>query len=311
MRELERQIGSIHNLVLFEAAARLASFSRAAEELGVTQPAVSQAVKRLEAAIGARLFRRSHRAIALTDAGERLHDDVTDGFARILATARQIGRSSRPDHVTLLASTAFATWWMVPRLAEFRTRHPHVDLRLETLDKDLDIAAEATTLAVRRGNGQWSGYASALIAPERLVAVASPIFLSRHPPVAGVGDLRTLPLIHLDEPHRYRPGWSNYLAHFGIDFRDNGEGLRLNDYALVLQAAMAGEGVAIGWQHICERPIMQGLLRAVGPWIWTTGEGFHLVWSASQEISDHAAMVRDWIVARAKGEVVYETAIPS
>lgn len=300
MRELERHVGSVHNLVFFEAAARLASFSRAAEELGVTQPAVSQAVRRIEAAIGARLFQRSHRAITLTDAGGHLYQDVSDGFARMLVTARQIGRAARPDHVTLLVSTAFATWWMVPRLAEFRARHPKVDLRLETLDKDLDIAAEATSLAVRRGNGRWPGYACALIAPERLVAVARPAFLARQGPVATIGDLRALPLIHLDEPHRYRPGWSEFLAHFGIDFRDLGEGLRLNDYALVLQAAMAGEGVALGWQHICERPIAQGLLQAVGPWMWETGEAFHLVWSASESISAHAALVRDWIVARAQ-----------
>lgn len=300
MRTLERQVGSVRNLLIFEAAARLASFSRAAEELGVTQPAVSQAVRRLEVAIGTRLFQRSHRQVALTDAGERLYSEVADGFGRILSTVSQIGRSSRPDHVTLLVSTAFATWWMVPRLSVFRARHPEVDLRLETLDKDLEIAVETTTLAVRRGGGQWQGYASALIAAESLVAVASPAFLAKHGPVRSVSELRGLPLIHLDEPHRYRPGWRDYFAHFRVAFRDGGEGLRLNDYALVLQAAMAGEGVAIGWQHICDRPIAQGLLRAAGDWVWETGDGFYLVWSASQAISPDAALVREWITGVGK-----------
>jgi DNA-binding transcriptional LysR family regulator len=297
MRELERHIGSVHNLVIFESAARLRSFSRAADELGVTQPAVSQAVRRLEAAIGARLFQRSHRLVALTDAGERLFEDVSDGFSRILATARQIGRVSRPDHVTLLVSTAFATWWMVPRFAEFRPRYPGFDLRLETLDKDLEIAAEATSLAVRRGAGRWPGYASALIAREHLVAVASPALLSRTGELTTIRDLMELPLIHLEEPYRYRPGWPQFFAHFGADFRDNGEGLRLNDYALVLQAAMAGEGFALGWMHICERPISQRLLCAIGPWSWSTGDGFHLVWSDSIAISPHTALVREWIIA--------------
>ena len=298
MRELERHIGSVHNLVIFEAAARLASFSAAARELGITQPAVSQAVRRLETAIGARLFQRSHRAIALTAAGERLFEDVADGFSRILGTARQIGRTARPDHVTLLVSTAFATWWMVPRLAEFRARHPRVDLRLETLDKDLEIAAEATSLAVRRGDGHWPGYASAPIAPERLLAVASPAFLARQGTPASPADLPALPLIHLEEPHRYRPGWPDFLRALGVNYRDQGEGLRLNDYALVLQAAMAGEGVALGWAHVCERPLQQGLLRPAGPWEWVTGQGFHLVWSASVEMSPHATLARDWILGR-------------
>ncbi len=295
MRELERYIGSVHNLVIFESAARLGSFSRAAEELGVTQPAVSQAVRRLEAAIGARLFRRSHRLVALTDAGERLFDDVSDGFARIISTARQIGRGSRPDHVTLLVSTAFATWWMVPRLAEFRARHPGVDLRLETLDKDLEIASEATSLAVRRGDGHWPGYASVLIAREQLVAVASPAMVARAGELQSVRDLLALPLIHLEEPHRFRPGWTEFFAHFGVEFRDTGEGLRLNDYALVLQAAMAGEGIALGWRHICERPVAQGLLREIQPWSWRTGDGFYLVWSDSVPISAHTELFRDWI----------------
>jgi DNA-binding transcriptional LysR family regulator len=299
MRELERNLGSVRNLVVFEAAARLGSFSGAAAELGVTQPAVSQAVRRLENAIGVRLFQRSHRAIALTDAGARLHEDVADGFARILATARQIGRAGQREHVTVLASTAFATWWMVPRLAEFRATHPSVDLRLETLDKDLDISAEATSLAVRRGNGRWPGYESALIAPERLAPVASPAFLARRAPLRRALDLGSWPLIHLDEPHRYRPGWREYFAEFAVRYSDAGGGLRLNDYALVLQAAMAGEGVALGWMHVCARPLAQGWLQTLGPWEWHTGDGFYLVWSATQSISPHAAVVRDWILAEA------------
>lgn len=174
MREVLRRVGSVHNLVIFESAARLGSFSKAAHELSLTQPAVSQAVRRLETALGARLFQRHHRTIRLTDAGGRLYADVTDGFSRILATARQIGRAARGDHVTLLVSTAFATYWLVPRLAAFRQQHPDVELRLETLDKDVDIAAEATSLAIRRGNGEWPGYASALLTREHLIAVASP-----------------------------------------------------------------------------------------------------------------------------------------
>ena len=102
-----------------------------------------------------------------------------------------------------LVSTAFATWWLVPRLAEFRALYPSVDLRLETLDKDVDIAAEATSLAIRRGHGEWPGYASARLTPERITAVASPAFLSSHGPVRDLRHLLSWPLIHLDEPHRF------------------------------------------------------------------------------------------------------------
>jgi DNA-binding transcriptional LysR family regulator len=296
MRDLLRHVGSAHNLVVFEAAARLGSFSKAAEELGLTQPAVSQAVRRLETAIGTRLFQRSHRAITLTDSGDRLYADVADGFTRILATARQIRRAAHGEHATLIVSTAFATWWMVPRLAAFRARHPHVDLRLETRDKDVDIAAEATTLAVRRGTPDWPGYQSAPITSERLMTVASPKLLASRPRPASIRDLLDFPLVHLDEPHRIRPSLADFFQNFGVRFRDGGDGLRLNDYALVLQAAMAGEGLALGWAHICELPIEQGLLAQVGPWTWETGERFHLVWSATTPLTENARLVRDWIL---------------
>jgi DNA-binding transcriptional LysR family regulator len=303
MQGIEWHLGPAHNLVVFEAAARHLSFSRAAAELSVTQPAVSQAVRRLEQSIGARLFVRGHRQIALTDAGERLFLDVSDGFARILATARQIGRGAGAGQVTLLVSTAFATWWMVPHLQEFHARNPGIDLRLETVNRDIEISAPETTLAVRRGNGHWPGHEAALIAPERLQAVASPALLSRLPDLTCLGDLSDQVLVHLEEPHRYRPSWAAFFAHFGVTFRDRGEGLRLNDYALVLQAAMAGEGIVLGWDHICRRPVAQGLIAPVGPWLWETGSGFYLVWSERARLSDRTVLTRDWILSRAAPNV--------
>jgi len=300
MPNIERQLGPAHNLVVFEAAARHLSFSRAAEELSVTQPAVSQALRRLEAAIGARLFLRGHRQIALTNAGERLYLDVSDGFSRILATARQIGRAAGSDQVTLLVSTAFATWWMVPHLQEFHARNPGIDLRLETVTRDIEIASDATTLAVRRGNGQWPGYRAALIAPERLCAVASPGLLARLPPITELTALAGQVLVHLEEPHRQRPTWAAFFAQFGGVFQDRHDGLRLNDYALVLQAAMAGEGIVLGWEHVCRLPLAQGLLATVGPWRWETGAGFYLVWSDRDALSDKAVLVRDWILSKAR-----------
>lgn len=300
MLRFEHQIGSARNLVVFEAAARNLSFSRAAEELSVSQPAVSQALRRLEEAIGTRLFLRRHRGIALTDAGERLYRDVSDSFQRILATARQVGRTSTGDHVTLLVSTAFATWWMVPHLQEFHARNPGFDLRLETVNRDIEIAAPATTLAVRRGDGSWPGYHAARIAPERLCAVASPALLRRLSPIESLADLASQQLVHLDEPHRYRPTWTSFFRHFGLTYAERGEGLRLNDYALVLQAAMAGEGIVMGWDHICRLPIRQGLITPVGPWRWETGAGFYLVWSEGDALSDRAALTRDWILTKAE-----------
>lgn len=140
MRELLKSIESLNHLSAFEASARLGSFTNAAKELGVSQPAISQSVRKLEDAIGTQLFHRRHRIITLTDAVELLKNDVSQGFERILATVKYLQNHRRGQHVTLSVSTAFANYWMVPRLQNFHERHPDIDLRVQTTDKDLDIA---------------------------------------------------------------------------------------------------------------------------------------------------------------------------
>ncbi|MEM6422042.1 MAG: LysR substrate-binding domain-containing protein, partial [Pseudomonadota bacterium] len=190
-----------------------------------------------------------------------------------------------------------ANYWMVPRLQDFHRRHPGIDLRLQTTDKELDLAQEGISLGVRRGTGHWPGYAAGLIAEERLFAVASPRWIAANPPVETAEALRAARLIHLEEPYRIRPSWGDWFAQLGLPYRDAGDGLRLNDYALVLQAAMAGEGIAMGYAHVTEHLIAQGLLARVGPWDWRTGQGFHVVWSDRSALSANAAAVRDWILA--------------
>ncbi len=296
MKNLFTQLGSLHSLVAFESAARLSSFTRAAEEIGVSQPAVSQAVRQLENAIGSRLFHRRHRQIALTDAGELLYYDVRQGFERISSTVQHLTRQGQPDHVTLSVSTAFANYWVVPRLQDLHQHHPEIDLRLQTTDKELDLAQEGLALGVRRGNGLWPGYQSRLLSPERLSAVASPGWLNRNRSISSVAALAQSTLIHLDGPYRERPSWPDWFAAFEHRFSDNGSGLRLNDYALVLQASIAGEGIALGWEHVSEKLIAQGLLQRVGSWRWETGAGFYLVWSDNTELTTAARTVRDWIL---------------
>ncbi|MEM6973280.1 MAG: LysR substrate-binding domain-containing protein [Pseudomonadota bacterium] len=299
MRKLLRQVGSLHHLAVFEAAARHGSFTRAAAALNVSQPAVSQAVRQLERDVGVALFQRRHRSITLTDAGALLLHDVAEGFSRLEATLDHLGRLAVTRHVALSVSTAFANHWMVPRLGDFHARHPGIDLRLQTTDKELDLAQEGIALGMRRGDGRWAGYEAGLVAHERLIAVASPGWLAAHGPVADPVALTAMPLIHLEEPFRPRPTWADWFAGFGIGWRDRGGGLRLNDYALVLQAAMAGEGVAMGYTHVVDRLMAQGLLAPLGPWAWESGVGHWLIWSDRTPLSESAETVRDWLLAEA------------
>ncbi len=303
MRELHDLVHSPHHLLVFEAAARHSSFTRAAQELNVSQPAVSLAIRQLETTLGARLFARGHRSVSLTEAGEILYHDVSSGFARILETARALRRQGHQSHVTLSVSTAFATYWMVPRLAKFHLLHNDIDLRLQTTDKDLDLAQEGVSLGVRRGYGDWRGYASALIAEEELIPVASPRFAEAHPEISSLEALATHRLIHLDEPYRPRPTWKDWFAAMNVAYHDRGEGLRLNDYALVIQTAMAGEGIAMGWRHVTRTLLEQKLLVQIGSWSWKSQAGFFLIWSSDTELSPQAEVVRRWLIETAQGSI--------
>jgi len=300
MRELRRLIHSPHHLFVFEVCARLLSFTRAGEELGVSQPAVSLAIRQLEEAIGQALFHRRHRRIELTEAGERFYGEVATSFERLLQAAREVNRGDEANLVTLSISTAFANYWVMPRMTRLHRSHPQVDLRLQVVDKDVDLEHENVSLGIRRGRGGWPGYESVNIAREEIYAVASPAYLAANPRPKSVEDLLEHQFIHLEEPFRPRPRWRDWFQSFDVDFVDQGEGLRLNDYALVIQAAMAGEGIAIGWRHVTESLIKKRLLVPVLPQSWVTGEEFHLIWSDRTELSDSAQQVRDWIIEESK-----------
>jgi DNA-binding transcriptional LysR family regulator len=301
MQDLRRLLLSPSALLAFEAAGRHMSFSGAAEELHLTQAAISYSIKKLETALGVTLFNRAHRAVTLTEVGERFFHDVSIGLAHIRRSADAIRREREPGHVTLSVSTAFASYWMVPRLGSFHAALPHIDLRLQTVDKDTDLARGAMTLGVRRGDGTWPQFDSVLFAREEIFAVASAAYASSIGAPLPASRLPALKLIHLDEPYRPRPTWTDWFAALGVRWKESGEGLRLNDYALVLQAVLEGEGIAIGWRHLTEGMIARGSLVRVCTESYASGQDFYLVWPKGTALAPDTAQVRDWLLAQASG----------
>jgi DNA-binding transcriptional LysR family regulator len=296
MQSLRSLIASPSGLFAFEAAARLRSFTAAGRELNVTQAAISFAVKQLEEALGVALFLRHHKKIELTDVGERFFHDVALGLNVIRRSAEELNRQRRDGHVTLSVSTGFATYWMMPRLGAFRAAHPAIELRLLTSDKDVDLLAEGIDLGIRRGDGKWPDCGAALLAPEEIYPVCSPGYRPKQrglAPSALVG----LELIHLEEPFRPRPTWTDWLRENGHDWHDAGAGLRLNDYALVLQAAVEGEGLALGWHHLVSGPVLRGRLIRPSPATLVTGLGIWVTWPKRTPLTPAALAVRDWLIA--------------
>jgi len=260
----------------------------------VTQAAVSYAVRAVETDLGSTLFARGPRGVALTSTGERFHAEVTLALGHIRGSVERTRRSGG-EAVTLSVSTAFAAWWVLPRLARLRADLPEVELRVLTTGRDLDVAAEGVALGVRYGRGVLPHYGRAALAPEVIFPAASPRYLSSLPRTpACAADLPGLALVHLEEPHRPCPTWADWLAAHGAPPPRPG-GLRLNDYALAVQAALDGEGVILGWAHLVDPLVASGALAAATPERWRTGVDFMLVWAG--EPGPAARRVRDWLLA--------------
>lgn len=303
MESLRRLVPSAGGLIVFEAAGRLSSFTRAAEELAMSQAAVSYAVKALEEQLGLKLFKRVHRAVELTEAGARFHADVTLGLSHIRRSAEELRTRSRDPHVTLSASMAFGSMWMLPRLPRLRDELPDIDLRIQTGDRDVEIDSAGIPLAVRCGvPSDWPLYDAALLAPERIYAVASPAYVAQHGLPRSVEEIARHRLVHLEEPFRPVPSWNEWLQRSGITVEPAHRGLLINDYTLVIQAVLEGQGIALGWQHLTDRMVRSGLLIKLPAYTMQTSQGFYVVWPKHRPLSPAAKRIRDWLVELGKRE---------
>lgn len=303
MENLRSLLPSINSLVVFEAAGRLSSFTAAARELNMTQAAVSYAVARLEDHLGAALFLREHRRVRLSEIGERFHSDVSIGLSHIQRSAGELRALTTGGHVTLSCSTAFAAFWMVPRMERFRIDLPEIDLRIQTADRDLDLLGEGIPLAIRGGcPDEWPRYHAEPLAAEEIYPVCGASYSSAHMHAGQPADLLDHQLIHLEEPFRTAATWRDWFASIGIEGRRVPKGLQINDYVLVLQSVIAGQGVALGWRHLVEGLVEKGVLVRLTEHVLRTGMDFHVIWPRDVALPRPAQQVRDWLVTQREAQ---------
>jgi len=297
MEPLRSLLPSVNSLLVFEAAGRHLSFTRAGQELGMSQAAVSFAVRKMEDELGVPLFTRRHRSVALTEAGARFHADVAVGLTHIRKSAEELRALSTERHVTLSASGAFASYWMLPRLPRLREDLPEVDLRIQTSDRDIDILQEGVPLALRCGrSGDWPGCHDIVLTDETVDAVVSPAYVEQNGMPRTVAEIARHRLIHLEEPFRPATDWEDWFRSAGVAPPSRSKGLLINDYVLVVQAVLGGQGIALGWRHLTERMIEQGYLLRVTDHVYRSQQSYHLVWPADRAISEAATRIRDWML---------------
>ncbi len=263
MQSLKSRLPGLNALLTFEAAARHLSFTRAADELCVSQAAVSRQVQRLEERLGQPLFVRRHRALELTGSGSELQRAVTLGLGHIADAMRGLeGTTGR--QIQVATTVAFATYWFAPRLGRFRNAFPDADVRVLASDSDRDHLADDIDLALVCGRRDLPGWRMTALFPEVVFPVCSPAFLEKHP-LTRLEQLTDLPLLHLDPRHREDVGWTPvdwtlWLGRFGIEYRPRHPTVTYNNYPMLVEAALAGEAVALGWQHLAERMLAEGRL---------------------------------------------------
>lgn len=247
---------SLNALRFFEATARHLSFTKAAEELHVTQAAVSRQVRELEATLDRQLFVRLHRRVALTAVGRQLADELGRSFGAIERVVTAI-RNDKRQKIRLSVEPAFAARWLMPRVSRFLAQNAELDLEIESTDalsqlgRDADIAIRYID-AVRSGK-QRAGVALARIS---CFPVMSPALKKKTGALRKPGDLARCLLLHEDDG-RY---WHNWFAAAGATVSDSPRRVRLNDVALVLQAAVDGQGVALGDDLLASDDLCAGKL---------------------------------------------------
>ena len=292
-----RQIPPLSAVRVFEAAARLGHFTRAAEELGMTQAAVSYQIKVIEEWLGFALFHRAGRQVTLTEAGERIAPLVSDAFDRLHdAFARARARSEAV--LTISCSHTFASNWLAVRLGTFQVHRPGLAVSLHTDDRIGDLVESEVDVAIRNSPGPWPGLVSHFLMRVAIVPLASPAFLADQPPVSGPADILALPRLSPDDVW-----WTAWAEAVGVSPHAVGmSGVRLDSQLMEGRAALAGQGVAILNPALWRAELRDGLL--VRP---TTGVAYGkrhywLVYPESVRNVPKVRAFRDWLLGTIRAE---------
>ena len=259
MNDRNQRLPPLASLVVFESAARLSSFTRAAAELNVTQGAVSRQVRALEEHLGKPLFKRAHRAVTLTPSGRHYAQVVRVALGQIADATRAIRSPQMTQPVTIGSTTAMASLWLIPRLARFRERHPDVNIRVLAADRPAEFAADEVDLALYYAR-EHEARGGRRVLEEECFPVCSPGYLERSAPLRKPADLARHTLLLMEGD---LPGWVNWGEWFrrtGLRDDTPDRTVRINSYPMVVQAALAGQGVALGWRYLLDDHLASGAL---------------------------------------------------
>jgi len=257
---LKNRLPPLDPLIAFEAAARLLSFTRAGEELHLSQAAISQQIRSLEESLQVKLFTRSHRAVQLTNEGREYQHTVAAILKQLAGATMDIQNVEFAQQLVIGCDQSFATQWLSPRLSQLRQLMPAVTLRIIASDDYNESLGSEVQVAVLHGDGLWPGFQTLQLCDEEVFPVCSPEFDHELAQQDWVSWLLQAPLIDLADSHWNWMNWRLWLGGNNIDKPLGNRNLQINSYPLVIDAACAGHGVALGWRYLVDDLIAQGRL---------------------------------------------------
>jgi DNA-binding transcriptional LysR family regulator len=282
-------------LLAFEAAARTGSFTRAADELSLTQSAVSRQIRVLEELLGTVLFIRERQSVVLTEAGRSYARQIRRSLMNIGSATMSIRAS--PSHASfhLAVLPGFSNRWLMPRVGDFMRAHPDVTLHFSTRTTPFEFESELFDGAIHFGHADWSGTESVPLMGEVLMPLASAEFIAANP-CSSAEDLLSVALLHLTS----RPdAWERWFLRQGVDFGSI-HGLLLDQQETVASAARAGLGVALLPEFLFRDEMVRGELRPIIDCATPGDQQYHFVWPTSARDSPTVVAFRDWIVNAAR-----------
>ena len=288
----------LNALRAFEASARHLSFTRAADELFVTQAAVSHQIKSLEEYLGIKLFMRKNRALLLTEEGQAYFLDIKDIFTSIFdATEKLLARGAK-GAITLSLPPSFAIHWLVPHLNAFNVLHPDIDVRIKAVDQPDGLLTEDVDVAIYYGRGQWPKIKSDKLHTEYLIPVCSPLIFNGPKPLEEPEDLIHHTLLH----DTSRRDWKRWFKQLDIKAVNVNHGPIFSHSSMILQAAIHGQGVALAHNILAKQDIEAGRLICPFPDVLVNNSAYYVVCRENQADVGKIAAFRQWILETVESE---------
>jgi LysR family transcriptional regulator, glycine cleavage system transcriptional activator len=293
---------SLDLLVGFEAAARHLSFTKAGEELYLTQSAVSRQIKELEDQLGVPLFQRRHRALALTEAGQQLYAAAAQVLSTMRSTTERLrSQAGRRRPLAVTTTNSFASLWLIPRLAGFTREHPGVDVRITADVRVQDLERDGLDIALRHGPAALAGPDAVRLFGEKVFPVCSPRLLKKLP-LAKPADLRHHVLLHYDDPDARHPWlhWKTWLEVEHIADLKPAATLAFSGFEQIIPAAVAGHGVALGRSPLVKNLLDSGELVAPFKSQADPARAYYAVVAKSAASRPEVKDFVEWLKAEAK-----------